>query len=245
MVLNMVGGGGGSLKNTDAILIVTTSVGATVTATKGGITLTPTIWETSGNDTLDCALFYIKASTFDENDWTITATQGGYTHMGYVVINSAKEYTMNLEVRKWIYKDGTNNGLVQGNYSTYTQKTVSFDSQSIKLAYPQSSGNYCCSVISSSKIDMTSYSQLHIVIDVVSRPTTNAYNNLALASASPTYTDYNFRTSLSNGDLLTGENEYTLSLYSANTSYYVLWDSKTTGSVNSPFEAYIKSMWME
>ena len=95
-VLNMVGGGG-SLKNTDAILIVTVLHGATVTAAKSGKTLTPTLWTNADNNSLDCALFSIKSSLFDsQNAWTVTSVLGAQTITGTVVIDAAEQYEMFL-----------------------------------------------------------------------------------------------------------------------------------------------------
>lgn len=99
MIFNMVGGGGGSLKDTDAVLIVSVPTGSTVTATKGGVTLTPTIWVQNADNTTDTAIFSIKASTFDSNPWTVMATLNGDTASDTVVINSAKEYGMELSFR--------------------------------------------------------------------------------------------------------------------------------------------------
>lgn len=99
MIFNMVGGGGGSLKNTDAVLIVSVPTGSTVTATKGGVTLTPTIWAQNADNTLDTAIFSVKASTFDSNAWTVTATLNGDTASDTVVIDSAEEYSLELNFR--------------------------------------------------------------------------------------------------------------------------------------------------
>lgn len=99
MIFNMVGGGGGGLKNTDAVLIVTVPTGSTVTATKNGVTLTPTIWVQNADNTLDTAIFSIKASTFDSNAWTVTATLNGNTASDTVVVNGAYEYNIALYYR--------------------------------------------------------------------------------------------------------------------------------------------------
>lgn len=98
LVLNMVGGGGGgSLKDTDAILIVTVPTGSTVTMTKGGVTLTPTMWAQAADPTLDCALFVISPSLFDSvNAWTVTATLRTDTALDTVIIDAAAEYDIVL-----------------------------------------------------------------------------------------------------------------------------------------------------
>lgn len=97
MTFNMVGGGGGKLKNTDAVLIVTVPTGSTCTATKGGTTLTPTMWVKAEDQKLDCAIFSIPASKFDSvTPWTVTATDGTDTASTAVLITTNKEYELSL-----------------------------------------------------------------------------------------------------------------------------------------------------
>lgn len=98
LVLNMVGGGsGGSLKDTDAVLIVTVPTGSTVTATKGGTTLTPTMWVKAADNTLDCAIFSIPASQFDSTTpWTIMATNGTDTASDTVLITTNQQYEVEI-----------------------------------------------------------------------------------------------------------------------------------------------------
>lgn len=97
MIFVVGGGGSGKLKNTDAVLIVTVPTGSTVTATKGGTTLTPTMWVKAADNTLDCAIFIIPASQFDSTTpWTITATDGTNTASDTVLITTNKEYEVVL-----------------------------------------------------------------------------------------------------------------------------------------------------
>lgn len=96
MIFNMVGGGGGGLKDTDAVLIVSVPTGSTVTATKGGVTITPTIWVQNADNAFDTAIFSIKASTFDSNPWTVTATLGADSVSESIVINSNAEYEIKI-----------------------------------------------------------------------------------------------------------------------------------------------------
>lgn len=108
-VVNMVGGGssGGGISANDAVLLVTVPTGSTVTATKGGVALTPTMWVTAANPTLDCAIFIIKASLFDAvNPWTVTATLGTDTASDTVVVDSNKEYDVELPFTLWLVKNG-------------------------------------------------------------------------------------------------------------------------------------------
>lgn len=96
MILNMVRGGGGSLKATDAVLIVTVPTSSTVTATKNGVTLIPKMWVQNADNTLNSAIFSISSNTFDANAWTVAATLNGNFTSKEIVINSNKEYSLEL-----------------------------------------------------------------------------------------------------------------------------------------------------
>lgn len=104
LVFNMVGGGsGGSIKDTDAILTVTVPTGSTVTATKGGTTLTPTIWVQAADATLNCALFVIPAAQFDSTTpWTVTATIGTISTSKTVIVSTNKSYDLTLDILVFI-----------------------------------------------------------------------------------------------------------------------------------------------
>ena len=95
-VLNMVSYGGGKIKNTDALLAVYVLTGSTISITKNGISITPTIWTENASNTIDCALFVIPSSTFDNNQWSISASVSGKSASSTIVIDSAKEYEVNL-----------------------------------------------------------------------------------------------------------------------------------------------------
>lgn len=124
LVLNMVGGGGGgSLKDTDAILTVTVPTGSTVTATKGGVTLTPTMWVQAADNTLDCALFAIPASMFDsQNAWTVTATLGTKTASNTIIISSNKQYDLLIQMTLYLYDNGDENIAVTGGWEVKSRE---------------------------------------------------------------------------------------------------------------------------
>lgn len=130
----------GGLKDTDAVLIVTVSTGSTVTAIKNGVTLTPTIWTQSADNTLNSAIFSIPSSTFDANAWTVTATLNGDTASDTVVINSAKEYSMKLAFRvpleytevEFLQSSGTQYIATPIPANTVNSGTIDFMSTSLK-----------------------------------------------------------------------------------------------------------------
>lgn len=123
LVFNMVGGGsgGGSLSDTNAILTVTVPTGSDVTATKGGVTLTPTIWVQAVDNTLDCAVFLFEPSQFDsQNAWTIAATRGSGASQestsATVTISSNEQYNLELSYNLFIVRNGiVNTAIYTGN----------------------------------------------------------------------------------------------------------------------------------
>lgn len=116
-------GGGSGPSASDAILTVTVPTGSTVTATKGGVTLTPTMWVQAADPTLDCALFVISPSLFDsQNAWTVTATLGTDTASDTVTISSNEQYDVYLTFVLYLIKDGVvQTGFNFSNSVTYCQ----------------------------------------------------------------------------------------------------------------------------
>lgn len=97
LVLNMVGGGGGGLTATDAMLRVQATANAVVTITKGSVTKTDLGHENADSPNAFDYYFIIPQSLFDSvNPWTVTATLGTKTQSGTIIIDSASEYNMNL-----------------------------------------------------------------------------------------------------------------------------------------------------
>lgn len=97
LTLNMVGGGGGGLKATDALLRVQAPAGSTVTITKGTTTKTDLGHENADNHTVYDYYFIIHQSQFDSvNAWTVTATLGTQIATSVVLIDLADEYDLVL-----------------------------------------------------------------------------------------------------------------------------------------------------
>ena len=106
-VVGSAGSGGGGPSASDAILTVTVPAGATVTATKGSATLTPTMWTTAADATQECALFVISSAQFDATTpWTVTATSGTDTASDTVTIDSNKQYDVWLSFGYYLYRNG-------------------------------------------------------------------------------------------------------------------------------------------
>lgn len=100
-------GGGSGPSASDAILTVTAPAGSTVTATKGGTSLTPTMWTAAADATQECALFVIPAAQFDATTpWTVTATNGTDTASDTVTISENKQYDVELTYFVYIIRHG-------------------------------------------------------------------------------------------------------------------------------------------
>ena len=107
LTLNMVGGGGGGLSATDALLRVQAPAGSTVTISKGGTTKTDQGHENAEDTSLYDYYFIIHQSQFDSTTpWTVTATLGADSASDTVIIGSNKEYYLELSYTLWIIKDG-------------------------------------------------------------------------------------------------------------------------------------------
>ena len=113
------GGGGGSLKATDAILRVIAPAGSTVTISKGGASKSDAGHENHDDATLYDYYFIIHQSQFDSvNPWTVTATLGADTATDTVIIDSADEY--DLVMSYWdgeLYDSGNEYTAVTGGWT--------------------------------------------------------------------------------------------------------------------------------
>lgn len=159
-------GGGGGPTASDAILTVIVPTGSNVTATKGGVTLLPTIWTTAQDVSKDCALFIIPSSLFDsQNSWTVTASLSGDTATETVTIDSNKQYDMELAYVTWLYKAGNTYDSLTGGWAlaaasgsaTYANNTT--DGQMEVVVADVSS--FQCYLHTVSKVDVTNYSKLY------------------------------------------------------------------------------------
>lgn len=169
LVFNMVGGGsGGGLTDGSALLSVTVHTGSTVTATKSGVTLQPSLWLSGADASTEVALFAFLPSQLDSTTpWTITATIGTTTISGTVYITSNKEYEVSLAT-KYLYNAGDQCTDVTGGWRSYptpiangyTADSATFNANDIYL--------YCrgalisCATDTIGQIDVTSYTKLHV-----------------------------------------------------------------------------------
>lgn len=157
MIFVVGSSGGGGPKAEDAILTVTAPYGATVTATKNGISLTPTIWITADDATKECALFVIAPAQFDATTpWTVTATSGTKTKSDTILIDGNAQYDMTLGFDYWLIKHGV---LVE----TFTKSNFANLTQSTDFMLMSVTGNNYGRITTQSAVDFTEFSTLKIV----------------------------------------------------------------------------------
>lgn len=119
LTLNMVGGGGGGLSSTDALLRVQAPAGSTVTITKGSTTKTDQGHENADDSTVYDYYFIIHQSQFDSTTpWTVTATLGTQTASDTVTVNAANEYDIELSFSIYLFKAGDQCTSITGGWTS-------------------------------------------------------------------------------------------------------------------------------
>lgn len=227
-VFNMVGGGSGGGSGpsaSDAILTVTVPTGSTVTAAKGGVTLTPTMWVQAADPTLDCALFAISPSLFDsQNVWTVTAVLGVRSASKTVTISDNKQYDLVIYPPVYLVKNGTKIADFTGqNYTEITQQTgyVNF----------YVTHDVAATFTSTDPVDLSKYSQISITIpnNGISHYRSGVEPSVVIGnprpifsdqSSSTTYTNFSFVKMLSSNTTITA-NTYTLDISNVSGAYYI------------------------
>lgn len=156
-------GGGGKLKDTDAILTVTAPAGSTVTATKGGVTLTPTMWVSAAAQWEETALFVIPASKFDAvNPWTVAATINSKTTSATIIIDDNQEYDVDLRTYVFV-NGGVLNPAIEWIIDEYTASggAITQESGDVKFV---TAGNNNAVFCTKYPCDLTKFSYLKITI---------------------------------------------------------------------------------
>lgn len=164
LTLNMVGGGGGGLSSTDALLRVQAPAGSTVTITKGSTTKTDQGHENADDNTVYDYYFIIHQSQFDSTTpWTVTATLGDKSATKTVTINAASEYDLSLRYRLYLYNRGVIETDITGGLSN---SGYVYDGQSLAAATFNTDNIYFSSSVprgvgTVNNIDLTEYRTLY------------------------------------------------------------------------------------
>lgn len=167
----MVGGGGGGLKSTDAILRVIAPAGSTVTISKGAVSKSDAGHENHDDATLYDYYFIIHASQFDSTAWTVTATLGTQSISESIVIDSADEYDVVLSYTLHLVINGV---MQDGNFvpmalksnsessSTAGTPSVSAESNYIQIGMSASSGFQTGIAYLPNQYDLSKYSKVRV-----------------------------------------------------------------------------------
>jgi hypothetical protein len=149
--------------------------------TKGGTTLTPTMWVSEADPAKDIALFVIAPTLFDSvNPWTVTAIQGTNTASTTVLITTNKEYEVALSY--WngeLYDSGNQYPSVTGGWSaTYGQNDFHADSDGLRLQ----TGSICV-VATENAIDLTNWSTIKANVNVTA---SSGNGKMGISTSRPT-----------------------------------------------------------
>lgn len=162
-------GGGGSLKDTDALLRVMAPAGSVVTLTKGGLTKVDHGHENANDHTVYDYYFIIHQSQFDSvNAWTVTATLNGSTASGTIIIDSADEYDILLAYELHLYTAGDQSGwtALAWKYNTSASglsgraPTITYNEANMGVAI--TSGGSFSGVAYHDKVDLTAFSSVRL-----------------------------------------------------------------------------------
>lgn len=183
MIFNMVGGGSGGLKATDAILRVIAPAESTVTITKSGVSKSDAGHENAIDPTLFDYYFIIHASQFDSvNPWTVTATLGSESSSDTIVIDSADEYDVELSYSYWIFKSGVGQ-VVPLTTNKQSNGSISIGTTQITVSYSSSTnGGVCC--YTTTAINASGFATLHLVATITDTFSTEGWRGMAFAATS-------------------------------------------------------------
>lgn len=242
-ILNMVGGGGGGLQATDAILRVIAPAGSTVTISKGGVSKSDAGHENAADNTLYDYYFIIHQSQLDNvNPWTVTATLDGDSASDTVIIDSADEYDVELSFGT-LYSPGDSSGWTSMAWSSASGRTahaptISYGPTSMDLLQDANHSG----IVYHDPVDLTNFSTLiakgsftgHSVAD----------NGLyVFSSLSGTYYDSSYvsKDSLSHADAT--DTQFEIDVSSLTGEYYVAFGLARNSGINAEFvvsEVYLQ-----
>ena len=176
---------GGGLSDSNAILRVTVPTGSAVTASKGGVTKFAKMWTQNADNTLDTAIIQIPAGSFDSNPWTVTATLGGNTATGSVVINSSDEYDVTLMYSYYLVDSGslTGNGITKLKTSNTIAQNTGY------VRFTDTTNNTLGIFSSTNAVDLTNFRTLKITVNGSSSFSYGGNNNvpvICIGSTRPT-----------------------------------------------------------
>ena len=232
-VYSVVGGGGGPSAS-DAILTVAAPAGSTVTATKGGTSLTPTLWTVANDATQECALFVIPSTQFDATTpWTVTATSGTDTASDSVTISSNKQYDVMLSFRHYLYRNGDEFTSRTGGWAWSSGGSGSYVNNTTagQMEVTTTSSNYQTFLHTVNEVSVSEWTAVKCLIQ------TNKSLNLITSTTTDRYTTG--AVSQSTG-ILNNFTEVTLDVSSQTGVYYIGFKTASSSTVYA-----VKEVWCE
>ena len=159
----LIGGGGGGISDNDAVLVVVAKTGATITVTKGSVSLTPTMWTWNSDSNYDCALFVIPSNMFDAiNAWTVSATLSGNVNSKTIIIDSAKEYEVRIGYEYIILSSTDTSGISRlTRTATGSYRSFELDSNN-RWGCANQSNTSVGGFLSYISLDLTSFSRMSL-----------------------------------------------------------------------------------
>ena len=177
--------GGGGLIDSDAILRVIAPAGSVVTISRGGVSKSDNGHENASDNTLYDYYFIIHQSQFSATAWTVTATLGGSTATGSVVINSSDEYDVTLMYSYYLVDSGTLTG--EGITKLKTSNTTTQKTGYVR--FTDTTNNTLGIFSSTDAVDLTNYNTLTITVTGSSSFSYGGNNNvpvICIGSTRPT-----------------------------------------------------------
>ena len=186
LVLNLTGGGSGSILATDAILRVLAPYGSSVSVTIGGSTKALTPIAISGDQSESCYYYIVNPASFGSA--TVTATLGTESDSETVAVNAAGEYTIQLSY--WdgtLYYDGDEYTTYTGGFEQFapaylpgnpTGCSKGADTLVVNLTSGSEAWwNGAWGTVN--KVDLSAFSTLHVTTTAASHPTKGSGGNIS------------------------------------------------------------------
>ncbi len=184
----IIGAGGESISIHAAVLHVSAPFGSTVSIAKGGVTvksLGPGRAHTNTDG--ESADYYFSIAPANYGTWTVSATRENESDSASVIIDSNRQYDVEMSYTYWLYHHGNKMESVTGGYTAvawrYTAQswaaaaaTVTENADSISVKFPQQANAVFRTV---NAVDVTDFTVLKAVVDCTPLQTVN--NNIIFA----------------------------------------------------------------
>lgn len=160
LTINRIGGSGG-VSESNAILMAHVPTGSTVTASKGGVTLTPKMWVSGSTADEDVAMFIFSPGQFDSvNPWTVTAIDGNKRVDSTITIGANSIYELILTYNLYLFKNGNISSDYEISLTGNANTNINADNNLVCNLTSNSYGGVWFSPV----IDLNEYERVDIII---------------------------------------------------------------------------------